>query len=100
MRKQLKKIKNEAHARRYRRKLSIRSKIVGTEDRPRICAIRSNKNLTVQVVDDSKSKTIFSMHTFGKNAVKEASNTADGAKIFGAKLADELKKRGFSQVVF
>lgn len=100
MRKQVRKIKNPSLERRYRRKLSIRSKVSGTSERPRLCAIRTNKHLTVQVIDDTSSKTIFSLQTFGKKAVPGSSNTIEGAKIFGSKLAEELKSRGFKIAVF
>jgi len=63
MRKNIAKIKNASKAKEYRRKLSIRKKIVGTTDRPRICATKTNKHLFVQLVDDSTSKTLF----FGSN---------------------------------
>ncbi|PIP90642.1 MAG: 50S ribosomal protein L18, partial [Bdellovibrionales bacterium CG22_combo_CG10-13_8_21_14_all_38_13] len=69
MRKPLKKLKDEGQAKRLRRKLSIRKKIEGDTARPRLCAVRSNKNLSVQVVDDAKGVTLFAVSTFGKNAV-------------------------------
>jgi len=47
MRKSLKKIKNSTKQKEQRRKLSIRKKIVGTTDRPRICATKSNANIFV-----------------------------------------------------
>ena len=100
MRKQIGKIKDDALSRRYRRKLSIRSKVFGTMERPRICAFRSNKHLSVQVIDDVGSKTIFSFHTYGKKCVKGTTNTVEGAKLFGAKLAEELRRRGIGSAVF
>lgn len=100
MRKQYGKVKDIALSRRYRRKLSIRAKISGTNDRPRICAFRSNKHLSVQVIDDVTSRTIFSLHTYGKKSIKGSSNSVEGAKIFGSKLAQELKNRGIGHAVF
>lgn len=99
MRKKQGKIKSESLARRVRRKLSIRRKINGTTECPRLCVTKSNKNLFVQVVDDSTSKTLFSVQTFGKNAVKVAA-TKDGAKEVGAKVAGQLKEKNISSVVF
>jgi large subunit ribosomal protein L18 len=99
MRKKLGKIKSEKLAKRMRRKLSIRKKIVGTSDCPRMSVTKSNKNLFVQVIDDSASVTLFSVQTFGKNAVKVAVNK-DGAKEVGTKVAGQLKDKNISQVVF
>ena len=56
MRKNIARIKNEAKAKEYRRKLSIRKKIVGSDEKPRLAVTKSNKHLRVQVIDDVKSK--------------------------------------------
>lgn len=100
MRKQIAKIKNDSDKRRYRRRLSIRNKVEGTTERPRICAFRSNKHITVQVIDDSQNKTLFSVQTFGKNAVAGAKATKDGAKLVGAALAEKMKGAKLEKAVF
>ncbi len=100
MRKLIRNIKNESKEKRLKRKLVIRKKISGSELRPRICAIRSNKHLVVQVVDDSCGKTLFSVQTFGKNAPSGAANNVDGAKAVGSKVAELLKQRSVENAVF
>ena len=99
MRKYLGKIKNEKKAKEYRRKLSIRKKVVGTSTAPRICVSKTNANLRVQAIDDQKSLTTFSVETFGKNKVASGSN-AEAAKVVGKVVADKLKKAGVSSAVF
>jgi large subunit ribosomal protein L18 len=99
MRKQIGKIKVAADKRRYRRRLSIRSRVVGTAERPRICAFRSNKHITVQVIDDASGKTLVAVQTFGKNGVT-AKPTKDGAKAVGAVVAEKMKAASLSQAVF
>lgn len=99
MRKVQGKIKSKKLEKRMRRKLSIRSVLSGTVDRPRVSITRSNKNLFVQVVDDSAGKTLFSVQTFGKNAVGKSSNK-DSAKLVGEKVAEGLKKSKIDKVVF
>lgn len=99
MRKILKKIKNENKAKVYKRKLSIRNKISGTTERPRICATKTNKNLFVQVVDDTTGKTLFSVQTFGKNAVGAKANV-EGAKSVGAEVAKNLSSKNITTAVF
>lgn len=94
------KVKSESLAKKQRRKLVIRKKITGTPERPRVCAVRSNKHLSVQVIDDVNGKTILSAQTFGKNAVKGGSNTKEGAKAVGADLGAKLKSANFEKVVF
>jgi len=100
MRKIRGKISNESLAKRYKRKLSIRKKVNGTTERPRICAIRSNKHLVVQVVDDTISKTLFSVQTFGKTVEKGLANNKAGAKIIGGKVAELLKSNKIEKAVF
>ena len=100
MRKQIGKIKNSSLAKRYRRKLKIRKTVIGSTERPRICVGKTNKNIFVQAIDDSTHKTIFSVQTFGKNAVAGSANTKEGAKVLGAKLAEDLKAKKIEKAVF
>ena len=99
MRKPYGKVNGASAQRRQRRRLSIRKKVSGSAERPRICAARSNKHLNVQVVDDVTGTTLFAVQTFGKNAVK-AGNNKDGAKLVGEKLASELKAKNINTAVF
>lgn len=99
MRKPLKTIKNASKAKEARRKLSIRKKVVGTVDRPRICASKTNANLFVQVVDDNEGVTLFSVQTFGKGAVGKSSNI-ESAKAVGLEVAQKLIKCNIKNAVF
>ena len=100
MRKKLGKIKNSSLAKRYRRKLKIRKIVIGSSVRPRIAVAKTNKNISVQAIDDSAHKTLFSVHTFGKNAVAGAGNNKEGAKLLGAKVAENLKANKIETAVF
>ena len=99
MRKSLKKIKSASKAKENRRKLSIRKKIVGSSERPRVCASKTNSNLFVQVIDDSSNKTLFSVQTFGKNAVG-TNSSVESAKVVGEAVAKGLKDKNISSAVF
>ena len=99
MRKVLGKIKNPTKAKEYRRRLSIRKKVEGTAERPRVCVTKTNKHLRVQVIDDLTNKTIFSVQTYGKTKVADCGN-AEGAKKLGAAVAAEFKKAKVSVAVF
>jgi large subunit ribosomal protein L18 len=93
-------IKSKKEASRYRRKLSIRNKIAGTAERPRICVNRSNKHILVQVIDDISGKTVASSQTFGKNCVEGAKANIAGGKLVGADIAEKLKKINVEKAVF
>jgi large subunit ribosomal protein L18 len=99
MRKNIAKIKNETKAKEYRRKLSIRKKVVGSAEKPRLSVTKSNKHLRVQIIDDVKSATLFSVQTYGKTKVADSCN-AEGAKKVGAQVAATLKKNNLSKAVF
>lgn len=100
MRKPVGKVSDESLKRRQRRRLSIRKKVSGTAERPRLCAVRSNKHLVVQAIDDESGTTLFAIQTFGKNPVKDAGNNVEGAKLVGAKVAEELKSKNLTAAVF
>ncbi|OFZ22843.1 MAG: 50S ribosomal protein L18 [Bdellovibrionales bacterium RIFOXYA1_FULL_36_14] len=100
MRKQIGKIKNLAEKRRHRRIISIRNKISGTAEIPRVFMIKSNKHLAVQVVDDQKEVTLFSAGTFGKNAPEGSGKSNESAKNMGIFVAKKLKDNGINHIVF
>jgi large subunit ribosomal protein L18 len=100
MRKSIGKLGSAKEEKRYRRKLRIRTKVTGSADRPRVCIVRSSKNLLVQVCDDNTSSTIFSLSTFGKNKPTGAGRNKDGAKILGAAVGEKLKEKKLKTVVF
>jgi large subunit ribosomal protein L18 len=99
MRKAYAKINSEKQQKRTKRRLTIRKKVIGTLERPRVCAVKSNKHISVQVIDDAESTSLMTVSTFGKKKVEGACNI-ETAKMVGAELASQLKKKNISQVVF
>lgn len=99
MRKQYGKIQNKKDQRRQKRRLTIRNKISGTAERPRICAMKSNKHISVQLIDDTKSVSLFTVSTFGKEAAADSCNI-EGAKKVGAQVATMMKKKNLNTAVF
>ena len=85
-----------------RRKLSIRKRIFGTAERPRLSVYRSEKHIYGQVIDDETGKTLVAASTVSKDiaaAVKDLS-PMDAAKAIGEALAARAAKAGVSKVVF
>lgn len=59
-----------------------RKKIFGTEDCPRLSVYRSNKYVYLQIIDDSKGKTILALKSsFPKEAGKKIAFGAKEKKI-------------------
>ena len=87
--------------RKIRRKKSIRKKIMGSPDRPRMVIHKSNKNIYVQVIDDIDGKTICGTSTLvsakGKAETKKNMNFATA---LGEEIAKAAQGKGVKKVVF
>ena len=80
---------------RKRVRYSIRKKISGTSDRPRLAVFRSNKEIYVQIINDTESVTLTSASS------KDAKGTKiEQASIVGKLIADNAKIAGIDSVVF
>src|SRR5258708_37268461 len=85
----VKKIKSEKHSARVRRKISIRKKIEGTAERPRLSVFRSAKHIYVQAVDDS-TNTVLAAASDLEDGFKAEGKKKDKAKAVGQALAKKL----------
>ena len=90
---------NDKNRRRLHRKIHIRKSIFGTADRPRMTVTRSNKNISVQVINDDEGKTLASISTLEKEFASLKPNTEGAAKL-GEALGARLKDKKISKVVF
>ncbi len=81
---------------RQRRKRRIRSRIAGTPDRPRMSVYRSLRQITVQLIDDTKGRTLVAAST---KHVKSKPDAKGAAKL-GEYLAKHAKAKKVSAVVF
>jgi large subunit ribosomal protein L18 len=87
---------------RKRRKVSIRKKLKGTPERPRLTVFRSNRHIYVQVVDDENNKVLASASTEGgKNREgQEGLKKVEQAKKVGSSIAQRCLGKGIAKVVF
>jgi large subunit ribosomal protein L18 len=91
--------------RRDRIKLRIRKRIAGTTERPRLTVFRSVAHLYVQVIDDRTGHTIASASSVepsvkGAFAAAERGGNKAGAEAVGRTIAERLKAKGITRVVF
>lgn len=84
--------------RRIRLRKSIRSKISGTAERPRLSVYRSNKEIYAQVINDVEGKTLASFSSM-KLEDKKGTKT-EISKQVGLELAKAAKEAGIESVVF
>ena len=71
---------------RFRRRNHVRSRVVGTAERPRLTVFRSSKHIYAQLIDDLNGHTLAACSTV--------------AKAVGIKLAAVAKERGIAMVAF
>ena len=89
-------------AARKRRHLSIRNKVSGTPDKPRLCVRRSLKHIYAQVIDDTSGRSLASISSRSPEAKKSgaAGKNAAAAKIIGEMIAEKAVAQGIGKVVF
>ncbi|MGA3150197.1 MAG: 50S ribosomal protein L18 [Candidatus Saccharimonadales bacterium] len=79
-----------------RRAHRVRSRIIGTAERPRLSVHFSNLHISAQLIDDSKAITLAYVTTVGRQLT--GSMTAKAALV-GQEIADKAKKAKVKKVV-
>lgn len=86
--------------RRKRRKGTIRRKVIGTPDKPRMSVYKSNANLYVQLIDDTASKTLCSASTLKSEQKAKSRANIKSAAFVGEEVAKIAAGKGIKKVVF
>ncbi len=79
------------------RKNRVKTKLSGTSAKPRLSVFRSNTHISVQLIDDTNSKTLASASDLkleGKNTKTER------AKIVWSDMAKKMKELKITSIVF
>lgn len=83
--------------RRLKIKRSIRGRLEGTSERPRLTVFRSNKQIYVQVVDDSTGRTLASASSL---KLQDKMTKKEQAVKVGEIIAKNTLEAGIQSVVF
>lgn len=86
--------------RRKRIQMRIRKRLSGTTERPRLSVFRSNKQISVQIIDDIKGVTLLSASSLVKEIAEKPGKKSEKAAMVGKLIADKAKEAGITQVVF
>jgi large subunit ribosomal protein L18 len=88
--------------RKERMRMTLRKKIKGTADKPRMIIVKSNKYLYTQVVDDSHGKVLTAASTLEKDlkAKLKSVKGKEAAKLMGEVIAERLKEKNIKTIVF
>ena len=87
---------------RFKRKRSIRKRLSGTAERPRMSVFRSSRHIYAQLVDDVQGGTLVSASSLEK-AVRDLpkfESKVAMAEHIGKLLAERAKEKGIETVVF
>jgi len=87
-------------ARRTRIKRRIRKIISGTAERPRMSVFRSNKQISVQLIDDLTQTTVASTTSLDKELKDSKGTKIEQATLVGKKIAEIAKSKNIEEVVF
>lgn len=80
-----------------RRAYRVRSRVAGTEERPRLAVHVSNRHIMAQIINDDKGKTLVYVSTVGKKV--SGPMTAQAAGL-GTEIAQKALKAKIKKVVF
>ena len=83
---------------RLRRRRRVRSRIVGTAERPRLSVYRSNRGIFAQLIDDASGHTVAAVNWIEPELRKLG--TTEQAKRAGELLAERGKAAGVGSCVF
>src|SRR5690606_12541717 len=80
-----------------RRKLSIRHRIKGNAERPRLTVYRSLNHIYAQIIDDESGRTLCATSS---KQLKIAGGNVEAAKKVGAELGAKAKAASIERVCF
>ncbi|PLX18806.1 MAG: 50S ribosomal protein L18 [Candidatus Muiribacterium halophilum] len=95
-------MKNIKNKRRIKRKISIRKRVFGTSEKPRMTVFKSHKNIYVQLIDDTVGKTIVSASTNDKDVREKTQygGNTKAAEIIGETIAKKATEKNITTVSF
>ena len=85
--------------RKIKRQIRVRSKIVGTKDKPRLSVYRSNRFIYAQLIDDQNGETILGVSEKNLDNIKVIKKT-ELARALGLFLAKKAIDKKIKRVVF
>lgn len=87
---------------RLRRALSARKKLRGTAQKPRLCVVKTNKHIFVQLIDDEAGRTLAATSTQCSELRKQnlGTKSKDSARKLGEIIGIKAKEQEIKACVF
>lgn len=86
--------------RRQRIKYTIRKKVSGTAQLPRLSVYRSNTDIYAQMIDDVNGNTLAAASSHDKDIAAQKGTKSDKSKMVGEAIAKKAIALGLSSCVF
>jgi large subunit ribosomal protein L18 len=96
-------IQNKKYDRWKKKKASIRKRVTGTPERPRLTIYRSAKHVYAQIIDDTSGKTLVSASTISKDLreeLKAVKSEMEVCKLVGKYTAKRALEKKIQNVVY
>lgn len=87
---------------RKKRTLRVRKHLRGSTLKPRLCVVKSNKHIQVQLIDDESGKTLCSTATYAKEFrdTEFGKKNKASARKLGERIAEIAKEQNVKEIVF
>lgn len=87
---------------RVKRALRVRKHLRGTNTKPRLCVVKSNKHIQVQLIDDENGLTLGHAATSGKDfrTTEFGKRNKTSARKLGETIAGIAKEKNIKEVIF
>ncbi len=84
------------------RAIRVRKKLRGSMEKPRLCVVKSNLHIHMQLIDDEKGVTLASLSTNAKSLKNSAHacKSKESARVLGEMMAEKAKALGVNKLVF
>jgi large subunit ribosomal protein L18 len=87
---------------RDKRRVRVRKTLKGTPEKPRMCVIKTNQHIHVQLIDDVNHSTLASASTSSKEFRQTENNRKNktSGKVLGQKIAEIAIEKSIKKAVF
>lgn len=85
-----------------KRALRVRKRLHGTSTKPRLCVVKTNQHIHVQLIDDDAGLTLGQISTFAKEFrnTEFSKKNKVSAKKLGECIAEIAKEKNIKEVIF
>jgi large subunit ribosomal protein L18 len=84
-----------------KRRMRVRNRLKAVNSgKPRLSVHRSNKNISVQLIDDAEGRTLASASTLEKEFGLVGKNNVEAAAAIGRAIAERAKAAGVEEAYF